>query len=77
VTRFVTQGYPTYIVRGEGAAADYFRVRIGTFPDREAAQQAAKRLEGEGVKPWITKEAAESRTSASQTPRKDESVGRQ
>ena len=67
VTRFVSQGYPAYLVRGEGAAANYYRVRIGAFPDRKSAEDVAKELEGtEGIKPWITKETPENKTAASQ-----------
>jgi cell division septation protein DedD len=78
VTRFVTQGYPAYLVRGEGAAASYFRVRIGGFPDRKAAEAVAKQLEGtEGIKGWIVNEVPENKSAAAQTPRKDEhSIGR-
>jgi cell division septation protein DedD len=65
VTRFVSQGYPAYFVRGEGASANFYRVRIGTFPDRESAERAAKQLEGtEGIKPWIVKESPENETAA-------------
>ncbi len=54
VTRFVTRGYSAYIARGEGAAANYFRVRIGAFPDRKTAEDVVRQLEGiEGIKPWI------------------------
>ena len=67
VARFVSQGSPAYFVRGEGAAANYYRVRIGPFPDRGSAEKAAKQLEGtEGIKPWIVKEISENKTAASQ-----------
>jgi SPOR domain len=69
VTRFVSQGYPAYFVRGEGASANFYRVRVGTFPDRESAERAAKQLEGtEGIKPWIVKESPENKTAASPMP---------
>jgi cell division septation protein DedD len=55
--RLVQQGFSGYVVNGEGAAADYYRVRIGAFPDRQAAEDVAKRIElSEGIKPWIVKE---------------------
>jgi cell division septation protein DedD len=66
VTRFMTQGYAAYVVRGPGAAAALYRVRIGAFPDRQSAEVVAKKLEGtEGIKPWITKEVPENKTAAS------------
>ena len=55
--KLVQQGYSGYVVNGEGAAADFYRVRIGAFPDRQAAEDVAKKIEaGEGIKPWIVKE---------------------
>ena len=73
MTRFVSQGYPVYLVRGEGAAASYHRVRIGPFADRGAAEKIAKQLEGtEGIKPWITKEIPESKAAAPQVSRREE-----
>jgi cell division septation protein DedD len=57
VARLVKSGYSGYAIRGQGAAADYYRVRIGSFRSREDAEEVADRLErAEGVKPWIIKE---------------------
>ena len=57
VARLVNQGYSGYLIRGQGAAADFYRVRVGAFKDRQAAEDVAVRLErAEGVKPWIVKE---------------------
>jgi len=57
VARLVNEGYPGYLVRGQGAAAAFYRVRVGAFKDRQAAEEAAGRLErAEGVKPWIVRE---------------------
>jgi septal ring-binding cell division protein DamX len=57
VARLVNQGYSGYLVRGQGAAAAFYRVRVGAFKDRQAAEEVAVRLErAEGVKPWIVKE---------------------
>ena len=76
VTRLVGQGYPAYAIRGEGAAANLYRVRVGGYPDRAAAQEVAKRLEGtEGFKPWIAKETPQV-GAASQTGRRDEGSNR-
>jgi cell division septation protein DedD len=57
VARLVNEGYPGYAIRGQGSAAAYFRVRVGAFKDRQAAEDVAARLErSEGIKPWIVKE---------------------
>jgi hypothetical protein len=57
VARLVNQGYSGYLIRGEGPAAAFYRVRVGTFKDRRAAEDVAGRLErAEGIKPWIVKE---------------------
>jgi cell division septation protein DedD len=57
VAQLVNKGYPGYLVRGEGAAAAFYRVRVGAFKNRQAAQEAATKLErSEGVKPWIVRE---------------------
>jgi cell division septation protein DedD len=55
--KLVKQGYSGYVVMGDGAAADFYRVRIGAFPDRQAAEDVAKQIErADGTKPWIVKE---------------------
>jgi len=57
LARLSRQGYSGYVVNGEGAAAGYYRVRVGAFADRQKAEEAAKKIElDEGVKPWIVKE---------------------
>jgi cell division septation protein DedD len=57
VARLVNQGYSGYLIRGQGTAAAFYRVRVGAFKDRQAAEDVAVRLErAEGVKPWIVKE---------------------
>jgi cell division septation protein DedD len=57
VAKLVNQGYSGYLIRGQGAAAAFYRVRVGAFKDRQAAEEVAVRLErAEGVKPWIVKE---------------------
>jgi hypothetical protein len=56
VARLVNQGYAGYLIRGQGSAAAYYRVRVAAR-DRQAAEEVAARLErAEGVKPWIVKE---------------------
>ena len=78
VTRFVTRGYSAYIARGEGAAANYFRVRIGAFPDRKTAEDLVRQLEGiEGIKPWIAKETPGETAAATPVARKEERSSRQ
>jgi cell division septation protein DedD len=57
VAKLVNQGYSGYLIRGQGAAAAFYRVRVGAFKDRQAAEEVAVRLErAEGVKPWIVRE---------------------
>jgi cell division septation protein DedD len=73
VARFVSQGYPAYLVRGQGAAAEFYRVRIGAFPARKAAEDVAKKLEGtEGLKPWIVKEIPETGSAVRPVSRTEE-----
>lgn len=56
--KLVQAGYPSYVVNGEGAASGFYRVRVGAFPDRQAAEDVAKRIElTEGTKPWIVKDS--------------------
>ena len=66
----MSRGYPAYLVRGDGAAANFYRVRIGAFPDRKAAEDVARQVEGtDGIKPWIAKEIPEDKTAASRAVR--------
>jgi len=56
VARLASKGYSGYAIRGQGAAAAYYRVRVGAR-DRQEAEEIAARLErAEGVKPWIVRE---------------------
>jgi len=43
--KLVQAGYPGYVVNGDGAASGFYRVRVGAFPDRQAAEDVAKRIE--------------------------------
>ncbi len=55
--RLTQQRYPAYVVKGEGAAASFYRVRIGAFPSHEAAEETARQIESaDGTKPWVVKE---------------------
>jgi len=57
VAKLAQQGYAGYIVNGDGAAAGFYRVRIGTFPNHDAAEAVAKQIEQrEGTTPWIVKD---------------------
>ena len=53
----VDKGYPAFVVApAAGAPVQVFRVRVGTYADREEAEQVLQRLEGEeSFKPWITR----------------------
>ena len=55
--KLVQAGYSSYVVSGEGTSAGFYRVRVGAFADRQAAEDVARKIElAEGVKPWIVKE---------------------
>jgi len=51
------KGYPAFVVPpAPGVPVSVFRVRVGTYTDRDEAEQVLKRLEGEeSLKPWITR----------------------
>ena len=53
----IQKGYPAFVVApASGAPVQVFRVRVGTYADREEAEQVLRRLEGEeSLKPWITR----------------------
>lgn len=53
----VEKGYPAFVVAPpSGTAVPVFRVRVGTYADRDEAEQVLRRLEGEeSFKPWITR----------------------
>ena len=54
----VDKGYPAFVVApASGAPVRVFRVRVGTYADREEAERVLQRLEGEeSFKPWITRQ---------------------
>jgi cell division protein FtsN len=41
-------GHDAYVVEAEGAGGARYRVRVGSFPTRQAAVDAVARLGGEG-----------------------------
>lgn len=53
----VDKGYPAFVVPpAPGAPVPVFRVRVGTYADRDAAEQVVRRLEDEeSLRPWITR----------------------
>ncbi len=53
----VEKGYPAFVVAPEaGAPVQVFRVRVGTYADREEAERILQRLEAEeSFQPWITR----------------------
>ena len=53
----VEKGYPAFVVPpAPGVPVSVFRVRVGTYTDRDEAEQVLKRLEGEeSLRPWITR----------------------
>ena len=59
VERLAGLGYDGYVLRPEAWSADrLFRVRVGPFADRAAADRAAAAIaRGLGVTPWVTRDA--------------------
>jgi cell division septation protein DedD len=57
VQRLTGKGYEAYILDpAPGAPTTIFRVRVGRYADRSAAEQTRLRLEREEqFKPWITR----------------------
>ena len=53
----VDKGYPAFVVAPvSGAPVQVFRVRVGTYADREEAERVLRRLEvQESLTPWITR----------------------
>ncbi|HXP89707.1 MAG TPA: SPOR domain-containing protein [Fibrobacteria bacterium] len=67
IAKFAAEGIPAYAIPvptdGAGLAGQYWRVRVGRFTSRAAAQAFAdKRLAPEGLKPWIDRKSNESRS---------------
>ena len=56
----VDRGYPAFVVAPlSGAPVQVFRVRVGTYAEREEAELVLRRLEEEeSFKPWITRQEA-------------------
>jgi cell division septation protein DedD len=56
VKRLVSKGYPAYVTMPAVGAPAVYRVRVGKFGDRRAAEAVATRLEREEhFRPWITR----------------------
>jgi cell division septation protein DedD len=56
VKRLAGKGYAAYLVTPQAGQPPMFRVRVGKFTDRTAAERVATRLEREEqFKPWITR----------------------
>jgi cell division septation protein DedD len=57
VKSLLSAGYPAYVLK-PSASKGLFRIRLGPYPTREAAEDVRKRLEGErGEKGWVTRES--------------------
>jgi len=66
IAKFAAEGIPAYAIPvptdGAALAGQYWRVRVGRFTSRAAAQAFAdKRLVPEGLKPWIDRKSNEAR----------------
>jgi cell division septation protein DedD len=56
VRRLKNKGYPAYVMTPARGAPSLYRVRVGKFKDRRAAEVTASRLQREEqFKPWITR----------------------
>jgi DedD protein len=56
VKRLAGKGYSAYLIAPQAGQPPMFRVRVGKFPDRAAAERVATRLQREEqFKPWITR----------------------
>ena len=57
VERLSRRGYPAYVLGPTlGSPAQIYRVRVGSYLDRQKAQEVVLRLETEEkLKPWITR----------------------
>ena len=54
VRGLVAKGYPAFVQDPAPGSPPLYRVQVGGFPDREAASQAARRLEKEEqFKPYV------------------------
>ena len=53
----VDKGYPAFVVPpAPGVPVPVFRVRVGTYTDRDEAERILRRLEAEeSLRPWITR----------------------
>ena len=57
VDRLVSQGYPAYVSEPRlGGGSALYRVRVGDYPDRAAAETVGRQLEGEGQLEWYVVE---------------------
>ncbi len=54
--QLIGSGYPAYVTRVINAQGEVYRVRVGPLASRAAAEEVARRLEGDGHgKVWIVK----------------------
>ena len=57
VDRLISQGYPAYVSEPRlGGGSALYRVRVGVYPDRAAAETVGRQLEGEGQLEWYVVE---------------------
>ncbi len=55
VSRLKSRGFPAYLSSGEYKGQPLFRVRVGGYPDKAAAQQVARAIQDrEGLQTWVT-----------------------
>lgn len=55
VSRLKSRGFPAHLSSGEYKGQPLFRVRVGGYPDKAAAQQVARAIQDrEGLQTWVT-----------------------
>jgi cell division septation protein DedD len=56
VSRLKSRGFPAHLSSGEYKGQALFRVRVGGYPDKAAAQQVARAIQDrEGLQTWVTR----------------------
>ncbi len=56
VSRLQSRGFPAHLSSGEYKGQPLFRVRVGGYPDKAAAQRVAQAIQDqEGLQTWVTR----------------------
>jgi len=55
--RLAARGLPAMLGESGSGATRLYRVRVGPYRERAAAETAARRVREQGLKPWVAREA--------------------